>query len=449
MPTGYSLTYEEVYSYFKKYECTLLEKEYFNNSIKMKFLCKCGEIGYKDFEHFKRSPRCSECNHRKRQTYDDVFKYFEKQGCKLLETKYINAITKMKYICKCGNIAYINWIDFRLGSRCNKCRYERMANKNRHSYEYIYNYFKERNCELLEDKYVNADQKLKYRCECENIAYITFGHFSQGERCSKCGGREKLTYVFVYNKFKESGCELLEKDYIDAHTLMKFKCSCGNIAYIRWMNFQQGQRCFECGIEKRVEKQKHPFEYIYQYFLDNNCKLLETNYSNCNTKMKYQCECGNISETTWNAFSHGHRCVLCSASLGERKIANYLIKNNITFEKEYKFKDCKNINSLPFDFAIFNNYNLCCLIEYDGKQHYEPNDYFGGKESLLKTKMRDSIKTNYCLQNSIPLLRIPYWDFENVERILDDYLFQNNQLQYPQEVQPTTNTNQQQKVVAS
>ena len=30
----------------------------------------------------------------------------------------------------------------------------------------------------------------------------------------------------------------------------------------------------------------------------------------------------------------------------------------------------------------------------------------------------DNIKTQYCQQNNIKLIRIPYWEFKNIENIL-------------------------------
>jgi hypothetical protein len=59
------------------------------------------------------------------------------------------------------------------------------------------------------------------------------------------------------------------------------------------------------------------------------------------------------------------------------------------------------------------------LIEYQGKQHYEPIN-FGSKtknaiESLNSTKRRDQIKRNWCQKNKIPLIEIPYWEFDKIE----------------------------------
>ena len=64
--------------------------------------------------------------------------------------------------------------------------------------------------------------------------------------------------------------------------------------------------------------------------------------------------------------------------------------------------------------------NLC--IEYDGRQHFEPVEFFGGKEQFKIQKINDKLKDTYCRNNNIDLLRIPYWEFDNIDEILDSFL---------------------------
>ncbi|TDM04049.1 DUF2726 domain-containing protein [Macrococcus carouselicus] len=74
---------------------------------------------------------------------------------------------------------------------------------------------------------------------------------------------------------------------------------------------------------------------------------------------------------------------------------------------------------LKFDFAIFNkNKELILLIEYDGIQHFQEVGFFGGQDELKIRQYRDEIKNNYCLNNQIPLVRIPYYEEDNIESIL-------------------------------
>jgi hypothetical protein len=66
------------------------------------------------------------------------------------------------------------------------------------------------------------------------------------------------------------------------------------------------------------------------------------------------------------------------------------------------------------------DYNIC--IEYDGIQHFESVDYFGGELGFINTQMRDNIKNEYCKNNNIKLIRIPYWDYENIDQILTGHI---------------------------
>ena len=120
-------------------------------------------------------------------------------------------------------------------------------------------------------------------------------------------------------------------------------------------------------------------------------------------------------------------CSACSDERykGPRAIREFLEKNNISFKKEVTFEDCYYKNKLPFDFAIYTpSGDLKMLIEFDGEQHftYIPH-WHGDEEGFNIQKKRDSIKTEYCKNNNIPLLRISYEDYSNIDSILKKSLF--------------------------
>ncbi len=213
----------------------------------------------------------------------------------------------MKYMCNCGNISKIGFTTFKAGHRCSVCGSKKRIEKTKHIFEYVYNCFKEQGCELLEQEYVNSSIKMKYRCSCGNVSEIVFGSFRKGTRCAKCGGCEKHTFDYVKQYFLDNNCKLLENKYINEKYKMKYICKCGNINYTSFNNFKTGRRCKQCaGLEK------HTFKYVKQYFLDNNCKLLEIDYKNIDTSMRYQCDCGTISKITFYHFKNGQRCKKCS-----------------------------------------------------------------------------------------------------------------------------------------
>lgn len=126
-------------------------------------------------------------------------------------------------------------------------------------------------------------------------------------------------------------------------------------------------------------------------------------------------------------------CGCSRESLGEQKIEKILKNNNIPYQKEYIDKKCKLSTGgyARFDFFINNSY----YIEYDGIQHFlyrENESGWNTKEHLELTQKRDAEKNFYCLNNNIPIIRIPYTHFKNIE--LNDLLLQTSNFILKQEV---------------
>lgn len=113
-------------------------------------------------------------------------------------------------------------------------------------------------------------------------------------------------------------------------------------------------------------------------------------------------------------------CPKCSSSKGEKKIETFLRTNNIDYVFQKKFSDCRNLLALPFDFGIPLKNKKWLLIEYQGKQHFQPIGFFGGKKQFALQRRLDKIKENYCKDNNISLLTIPYWKFNEIENILSE-----------------------------
>ena len=140
-------------------------------------------------------------------------------------------------------------------------------------------------------------------------------------------------------------------------------------------------------------------------------------YKNNHTPLKIKCPNGHITEgTTWNNFKNGTRCSVCNNSKGEVEIEKWLKENNIEYVSQYKFEDCKGKSrSLPFDFYL-PNHNVC--IEYDGKQHYKIDCFNYTLLDLMNRKYLDNVKTKYCKDNNIKLIRIPYLEKNNLKDTL-------------------------------
>jgi len=188
-----------------------------------------------------------------KHTYEFVKQYFEERGCELLEEEYVGARIKMEYRCSCENISKICFSSFQQGHRCRKCAIERNVKKTKRTFKYVYNYFEKQGCELLEKEYINSKTKMRYKCSCGNISETIFNSFQQGYRCQKCGRNEKFTFKYVYDYFEEYGCKLLETTYINNQTKMSYICKCGDENEITFNKFLMGRRCGKCGVKKQTQ----------------------------------------------------------------------------------------------------------------------------------------------------------------------------------------------------
>ena len=92
----------------------------------------------------------------------------------------------------------------------------------------------------------------------------------------------------------------------------------------------------------------------------------------------------------------------------EEMVYKLLVKNKIEFRTEVTFPDLHKKNLLRFDFGVYKNDKLLCLIEVDGEQHFRQT--FGGRSEFMRCKAYDRFKNKYCIDKKIPLIRVPYYD---------------------------------------
>lgn len=190
--------------------------------------------------------------------------------------------------------------------------------------------------------------------------------------------------------------------------IWKCKCDCGNEHEVTSNNLNGGQ-VNSCG------KKDCPYHKTYENLKGKRFGKLIVMYP---TSMKdgshmywvCQCDCGNQTEVASSHLKNGNvqSCGCIKTSIGEMNIKKILEENNIQYQEQVTFNDLKNIKPLRYDFGIYQNNKLIRLIEFDGIQHFEEQDYF--THSLTEIKNNDIIKNKYAKDNNIPLVRIPYWE---------------------------------------
>jgi len=239
--------------------------------------------------------------------------------------------------------------------------------------------------------------------------------FTQSKRrCPKCAGSIPLTQsVFVERVKKLTNDEYsVLGDYQNVVTPILIKHNvCGHEFKMRPSNFMNlNHRCPKCsniGDFKKVTPSE--FNQRFNETLGDEYILLDS-YKNARASIKVRHEkCGyEYKVRPDNILYAGQRCPKCKESKGEQKISEILNGHNYVYKRQYKIKECRHKNPLPFDFAIFDNNRLLCLVEYQGEQHFRPVEYWGGEKAFEEQKIRDKIKKDFCKQNKIMLIEIKY-----------------------------------------
>ena len=248
-----------------------------------------------------------------------------------------------------------------------------------------------------------------------------YSHIIEKHGCPYCAGvtnndkLQKLIETFPEYDFSKA-------KYINNKTKITVVCPKHGDFFVKPNDLNSGVKCPICakiiGADKiRITKEEflerasqlHGDKYNYSKVLDF------TTIRDFVTII-----CPKHGEFAQRVYSHlqGAGCPICCSSKGELKIGEILKKKNIQFFTEYIFVDCKDKRPLPFDFYLPE---LNIAIEYQGKQHYEAIEYFGGEKQLYKQQKHDKIKKDYCKEKGINLLEIKYND--DIEEVLKEWLF--------------------------
>lgn len=265
------------------------------------------------------------------------------------------------------------------------------------------------------------------KCDCGNIKSVSGSNLRSGQvKSCGCLAKEKTSQRSLKDLTgKRFGrLTVLHRDESkpkghQQKTYWVCKCDCGNLTSVYASHLQRGM-IQSCGCLQKERTTEANFQDItgQQFgFLVPLYPLEERKWG----KRIWHCKCLNCGSETDVIHSYltsgdVKSCGCIKNSYGELKIKQILEENNIDFIKEYSFDDCRSSQGvkLRFDFAIFKNKELYCLIEFQGGQHEKPVDWFGGEESFKLTVERDNIKRKYCKDNNIKLIEISYKDKENL-----------------------------------
>lgn len=419
----------EIYKLFGREYSVIGRYRNTHTKIKIKHN-KCGNVYETVPKSILRGHGCSICADTTKtmdQFKQEIYELVNSEYAVLDE--YVNDKNhiKMKHN-ECGYIWDVTPNHFLRGSRCPKCARTLTRTHNEFVFE-IEQIFKDKYTVI--GKYKNTKSKILMRhnaCGNEWMGYPT--NLLRGKGCPKCKGlkiseKSLLTKKEFQARFNNRNVDdeyVLISDYNGMIEEIEIKHNlCKHTFSKRAMDFLGGSGCPYC---YRTNTLTHE---IFLFRLKNvhgeGYEVL-SDYKGYHEMLKVKHnKCGYEWDVRPDSLLAGTGCPKCNESKGENAISSWLDGKIIAYTPQYKFDDCKNILPLPFDFAIFDNKsNLKLLIEYDGEMHFKSIDFFGGDEKFKERQSNDRIKDQYCEQNNIPLLRIPYWKFDNIEKILDKEL---------------------------
>jgi hypothetical protein len=237
-------TLEEVREIFAKQNAKLISTEYKGYNGELEFICSCGRFGKRTFTQFKKSKNCEACSYESwAYTLEELQKLFESKCFKLLETEAKGVNFPYKCVCKCGKETKKSWSSLSKGKGCQICQLE----NSKFSLEEAKTIYASYGWILLDDFYVNNSYLNNAICKCGNKTTKRLNDLKRFPGCRKCGGNYIPTVNELKKEFVEKDCEYLDDFYINSHYAHRYLCKCGKESKISINNWRNGKRCKECG----------------------------------------------------------------------------------------------------------------------------------------------------------------------------------------------------------
>lgn len=375
----------------------------------------------------------------KRVNINEVNRILENKGYELIGD-YINTRIKVSLRDNEGYYYYTTIDSLKSGSTPSKFHIT-----NPYTMQNIKLFCKDKPYEVLSDIYMGKEIEYELKCKnegCRETFSLTWHAMIVGTGCGYCVGRR----VSLSNCLATTNPDILSewhptlnKDLTPyditkgSHEKVWWKCENKNhkpwIAQIK-NRVIRGDGCPYCSGNKVSEENNllvHFPKMALEWDYEKNKRRPEEFASRSHKRVWWKCSYCNESwntqiATRTNTNSIG--CSICNSSKGERIIRDFLMKNKIIYKDQVGYDGLVGLGggNLSYDFYL-PDYNM--LIEFQGQFHDgSSGDY--SRFNLDRQKAHDTLKRSYAINQGIDLLEIWYWDFDNIETILEEELKINN-----------------------
>lgn|SRR5574344_1245565 len=430
---GKSKTHEEFIEEMKEKNNNITILGIYQTS-KTPILCHCNICNHDWVSEPRRlssGQGCPYCAGNKKKTHKEFIEemYSKNPHIKIL-SHYVSNSSKVSVKCIiCGHEWNTKPNTLLTGHGCPKCAKKSIVVNARKSHDKFIDDLKHINPNInVLEVYVNSYTKILCKCKkCGHEWRVKPNNLLNSQGCPCCNA----TSLKTTEKFK---LEMLDRhpeievvgEYINNKTKIECKCKLCNKTFFNSptkMLSSSKKGCQECAIlYGQLSRRKSKEQFVKELSDINSSVLALTPYISIKEKITCKCKkCGEVWDTTPDYLLRGFGCKKCNISIGENLIYDWLSKHNIDFDIHRTFDGLRGVNNglLNYDFYI-SSWNM--LIEFQGIQHYQPVEYFGGKESFLTQQEHDKRKRDYAKQNGIILLEIRFDQKNEISDILSNVM---------------------------
>lgn len=286
------------------------------------------------------------------------------------------------------------------------------------------------NIDILSE-YKNSRTHVKCKCKIDGFEWSASPeNLLAGKGCRMCSFRHLREIKLKSNEQFIDEMNDINQDIeivgLYAGAFKKIECRCiihDEVFFGTPDHLLRGQTgCKKCiDIKNHHSGLKTHEQFVEDLYLVNKNIVVIGKYNGAQHKIQVQCrKCGYVWEPKASSLLCGYGCPGCTFSKGEERVKEYLSSSNITFSRQKTFDDLKGIGGkpLPYDFYLPE---LNMLIEYQGQFH-DGTASIQTEDGLKRQQKNDARKKEYAVNHNINFLEIWYYDFNNIENILSNYI---------------------------
>lgn len=284
------------------------------------------------------------------------------------------------------------------------------------------------------DAYINTTKKIEVKCKCGYKWSVVPYSVTSGHWCSICAEQNSaLTCAKFVAKIEQRGGTIVSGVYTGNRSTFTVECVEKHQWQVKVSDVLNGHWCLICaGYSPAVAKER-----LEEIVRCRGGKIL-SEYTNIKTYIELECKRGHKWLVLPGSITNNYTwCQMCRMSVGERRIYNYLVKHGFTqtsvpvyqpytFATNFSMKIGSHrhywdvVVVMPW---MTSDYIMLLFIEFDGFQHFDERSRFHTEsQGFEKRRLRDIEKDNYTTQTCQNLLRIPYWERQNINSIMDTTL---------------------------